>query len=50
MVPTGLLIGAALAAVAAVIVVRFLPARESVAEADALETPVSALAEADRAA
>jgi hypothetical protein len=46
----GLLIGAVLAALAAVVVVRFLPAREHAAEPNALETPVSVLADADRAA
>jgi EmrB/QacA subfamily drug resistance transporter len=46
----GLLIGAVLAALAAVVVVRFLPAREPAAETNALETSVSLLADADRAA
>ena len=47
---TGLLVGAVLAAVAAVVVVRFLPAREPGAETDVADAPASVLVDADRAA
>ena len=46
----GLLVGAVLAALAAVVVVRFLPVREPGSELDAAETPMRVVAEADRAA
>jgi hypothetical protein len=48
---TGLLVAAALAAVTAVVVVRFLPGREPVAaNADVIRLDVQPLADTDRAA
>ena len=46
----GLLVGAVLAALAAVVVVRFLPAREPGSETDVADAPVSVLVDVDRAA
>jgi drug/metabolite transporter (DMT)-like permease len=46
----GLALGAALVAAAAVLVLRFLPAREALAEAEVAELEMRSLADTDKAA